>query len=56
MSFDSTFTQHDLDPQALQFAEDLRRQNHKPEKEYNVDGFNESLGSRLMRLFRRDQD
>ncbi len=56
MSFESTMTEHDLDPAAVQFAEDLKRQNHKPEREFSVDGFNESFGNRLLRLFRRQRD
>ncbi len=56
MSFDSTHTEHDLDPAAIQFADDLKRQNHKPEQEFAVDGFSESFSNRFLQLFRRTRD
>ncbi len=56
MSFDPTATDYDLDPAALQFAEELRRTRMPREETFDVDGFDESLGRRLLRLFRRNND
>ncbi|MEL6951188.1 MAG: hypothetical protein AAGM16_13860 [Pseudomonadota bacterium] len=50
MQFDNTVTETDLDPAAREFAEQLRERGVKPDVDYGVDGFSESLGARLLRL------
>lgn len=54
MSFESTVTEYDLDPAARQFAEELRRQQRGGEANMSVDGLEDTLGERFLRLFRRD--
>ncbi len=54
MSFERTVTEHDLDPAAIQFGEDLKREGRDEPADFTVDAFEESLGTRLLRLFRRD--
>ncbi|MEL7537233.1 MAG: hypothetical protein AAFZ58_16050 [Pseudomonadota bacterium] len=58
MSFDPGATEHDLDPAAMQFGEELRRTNKggPRDDDFDVDGFDESFGRRILRLFRRDGD
>ena len=56
MSFDPGATDYDLDPAALQFAEEMRRTESKRDVDFDVDGFSESLGRRLLRLFQRERD
>ncbi len=56
MNFDSTVTEHDLDPATVAFAQDLARNGQKPGDDYSVDGFHEPLSQRIMRLFRRNTD
>jgi hypothetical protein len=56
MDFDQTCTEVELDQAALDFARMLReRPLHLP-RDMTVDGFRESLGSRLLRLFRSKKD
>ena len=50
MRFDNTLTEIDLDPAAREFAQKLREQGVKPDVDYGVDGFQESLGARLLRM------
>lgn len=50
MQFDNTVTETDLDPAAREFAEQLRQGGIKPDTDYGVDGFEESLGARLLRM------
>ncbi|MEL7297207.1 MAG: hypothetical protein AAGJ86_06065 [Pseudomonadota bacterium] len=50
MQFDNTLTETDLDPAAREFAKSLREQGVKPDVDYGVEGFEESLSSRLLRL------
>ena len=50
MKFENTVTETDLDPAAREFAEQLRERGIKPDVDYGVDGFQESLGARLLRL------
>lgn len=50
MQFDNTVTETDLDPAAREFAEQLRERGVKPDVDYGIDGFDESLGARLLRL------
>lgn len=50
MQFDNTVTETDLDPAAREFAQQLRDKGLKPDVDYGVDGFQESLGARLLRL------
>lgn len=50
MQFDNTVTETDLDPAAREFAQQLRDSGVKPDVDYGVDGFQESLGARLLRL------
>lgn len=56
MNFDTTLTETDLDPAAREFAKSLREQGVKPDVDYGVDGFEEPLSTRLLRLLgiRRD--
>lgn len=56
MQFDNTVTETDLDPAAREFAEQLRERGVKPDVDYGVDGFSESLGARLLRLLGVKQD
>ncbi|MEM8982531.1 MAG: hypothetical protein AAGC71_05870 [Pseudomonadota bacterium] len=57
MSFDPGATDYDLDPAALQFAEEMRRtKQNSRETDFDVDGFDESFGRRLLNLFRRGRD
>lgn len=56
MSFDPGATDYDLDPAALQFAEEMRRSRTTREENFDVDGFNESIGRRFLSLFRRERD
>ena len=51
MQFDTTMTETDLDPAAQEFAKQLREQGIKPDTDYGVDVFRESLGSRVLRMF-----
>ncbi len=51
MQFDNTVTETDLDPAAREFAEQLRQQGVKQPADYGVDGFQEPLGIRVLRLF-----
>jgi hypothetical protein len=50
MQFDNTLTETDLDPAAREFAEQLRQRGAKPDTDMGIDGFEESLGARLLRL------
>ncbi len=50
MKFESTVTETDLDPAAREFAEQLRERGVKQDVDYGIDGFQESLGARLLRL------
>ncbi|MEM7610802.1 MAG: hypothetical protein AAF270_03940 [Pseudomonadota bacterium] len=50
MQFDNTVTETDLDPAAREFARTLKEKGVKPEVDYGVDGFQESLGTRLLRM------
>ena len=50
MQFDNTVTETDLDPAAREFAQQLRDSGVKQDVDYGVDGFQESLGARLLRL------
>lgn len=56
MSFETTITEHELDPATVAFAQDLARNGQKPDDDYRVDGFHEPLSQRIMRLFRRSSD
>lgn len=56
MNFDNTLTETDLDPAAREFARSLREQGAKQESDWTVDGFDESLGRRLLRLLRVVRD
>lgn len=50
MQFDNTMTETDLDPAAREFARSLREKGVKPDVDYGIDAFEESLGRRLLRL------
>ncbi|MEM8548318.1 MAG: hypothetical protein AAGF46_09175 [Pseudomonadota bacterium] len=50
MQFDNTISETDLDPAALEFARQLREKGSKPDSDYRVDAFQESLGTRFLRL------
>ena len=51
MQFDQTVSESDLDPAAREFAQRLRDQGVRQEVDYGVDGFEESFGARVLRLF-----
>ncbi|MFK8051616.1 MAG: hypothetical protein AB8F65_01490 [Woeseiaceae bacterium] len=50
MQFDNTMTESDLDPAAQEFARSLRENGVKPSVDYGVEGFQEPLGTRLLRM------
>lgn len=56
MDFESTYTEFELDPAALEFARSLREHPMQPYGDMRVDGFRETLATRLLRLFRRRTD
>lgn len=56
MNFETTMTESDLDPAAREFARSLREQGLNQEPDWTVDGFDESLGSRLLKMFRIVRD
>lgn len=51
MRFDTTLTETDLDPAAREFAKQLREQGVNRQVDFGVDGFQEPLGQRVLRLF-----
>lgn len=51
MQFDNTLTETDLDPAAREFAQRLREQGTQQKVDFGVDGFQEPLGTRVLRLF-----
>ena len=51
MALDSTITEQDLDPQAKNFVQGLRRDSAEQEPDLAVDGLTDSLLSRVLRLF-----
>jgi len=55
MDFERTYTESELDPAALEFARSLRERPMETPRDMNIDGFGESLGARLLRLFRGRQ-
>ncbi len=56
MDFDSTYTESELDPAALEFARSLRERPPENHGSMDVDGFKESLGARILALFRGSRD
>jgi hypothetical protein len=56
MDFERTYTESELDPAALEFARSLRERSAEAPRDMNIDGFGESLGARLLRLFRGRKD
>ncbi len=56
MDFDRTYSESELDQAALDFAKSLRERPLDMPRDMTVDGFRESLGARLLRLFRSDTD
>jgi hypothetical protein len=52
MNFENTMTETDLDPAAREFARSLREQGVQQEPDWTVDGFDESLGRRLLKMLR----
>lgn len=54
MSFEATVTECDFDPAAIQFADEMRRQNPSRETDFSIDGMQDSIGERFLRLFRRE--
>jgi len=51
MAFESTVTEHDMDPAAQKFVQELRAENTDFEPDLSVDGMSESILSRLLGLF-----
>jgi hypothetical protein len=51
MAFDSTITEHDMDPSAQQLVQGFRGNNTDSEPDLAVDGMSESILSRLFGLF-----
>jgi hypothetical protein len=56
MDFDRTYTESELDPAALEFARSLRERPAETPGDMSIDAFGESLGARLLRLFRGRKD
>ncbi|MEM9172770.1 MAG: hypothetical protein AAGA84_08710 [Pseudomonadota bacterium] len=56
MQFDTTVTETDLDPAAMEFAKQLREQGVEQPEDYRVDAFEEPLGARLLRLMGLKRD
>lgn len=56
MDFDRTYSESELDPATLEFAKSLRERPADFARDMDVDGFRESLGARLLRLFRGRED
>lgn len=56
MDFERTYTESELDPAALEFARSLRERPLDAPRDMDIDGFGESLGVRLLRLFRGGKD
>jgi len=51
MAFESTITEHDMDPAAQNFVKGLRGENPDSEPDLVVDGMSESILSRILGLF-----
>lgn len=51
MQFDTTLTETDLDPAAQEFARQLREQGVSQDTDYGVDAFQDSFGTRVLRMF-----
>ncbi len=51
MAFESTITEHDMDPAAQKFVQGLRAENTDFEPDLSVDGMSDSILSRLLGLF-----
>jgi hypothetical protein len=51
MAFESTITEHDMDPASQKFVQGLRGENADFEPDLTVDGMSESILSRLLSLF-----
>ena len=51
MAFESTITEHDMDPAAQKFVQGLRGENADAEPDLTVDGMSESILSRILGLF-----
>ena len=51
MAFESTITEHDMDPAAQKFVQGLRGENTDIEPDLDVDGMSPSILSRILGLF-----
>jgi len=51
MAFDNTITERDLDGSTMHFVQGLRAENDDFEPDLAVDGFSDSVLSRLLGLF-----
>ena len=51
MAYESTITEHDMDPAAKQFVQGLRGENSDAEPDLDVDVMSESILSRILGLF-----
>ena len=51
MAYESTITEHDMDPASQQFVQGLRGGNTDVEPDLDVDGMSESILSRILGIF-----
>jgi hypothetical protein len=51
MAFETTITEHDLDPNSQRFVQELCRDLGEAEADFSVDGMSESILSRILGLF-----
>lgn len=56
MDFDRTYSESELDPAALEFAKSLRERPAERLSDMDIDGFRESFGARILKLFRARDD
>lgn len=51
MAFESTITEHDMDAASQKFVQGLRKDGHEYEPDLVVEGLDDSILSRFLRLF-----
>jgi hypothetical protein len=51
MAFESTITEHDMDAKSQAFVQGMRAERQNLEPDLTVDGLNDSILARLLRLF-----